>query len=1146
MNHNLYQSIMAMNRNSHRVMKLAALAMFLFAEPTFATQTYAQSAKVTVVSQKTTVGSVIKEIEKQSDYLFIYNEGDVDLSRSVSVNKQNKSVSEVLDQVLAGTGLAYAVEGKNIMLMKHSARTQAAQQNKVVKGTVKDVNGETIIGASVVVKGSTNGTITGFDGDFEISNVSVGNVIQISFVGYTTQEVKWNGQPLVIVLKEDAKALEEVVVVGYGAQKKVNLTGSVSSVSTDELKDRVQPNVLSAVQGTVPGVTVISRPGQTPSINFRGRGNLGSSSPLYVIDGAIADAGFFSNLDPNSIESITFLKDAASSSIYGSRAAYGVVLVTTKKGKKEKLNVSYNGYVGVKTPTYLPDMLDSWDYATLLNEARYNANPSGGKNQAFTNEEIDMFRKGTNPDKYPNTNWFDEVLDKNVLTTQHSVNFSGGSEKVRFFTGLGYLYNDDFMPGVSSDRYNLDTSVQGELTNWFTMKAGVKYIRNSSKTENGTPWMAHFLLVPSTMVSQHSNGEWGSIAGGRDATQDFMNNNPLRALSKRNWSNSTTENSMYNLGFDLKPFENFVVAGQLDYKRNEFKSKSYNAEYAAIKHFETGKDIPGTENKNPNSMQQHWSSSSTLMTTLTAKYDLNLSEHAMNFLAGTSFEKYDFQRFYQKRTDFISDGLQDIEQGNTISKEVPGGAPMVESKMLSYFGRINYSFKDRYLFEANVRADASSRFHKDNRWGWFPSFSAGWRISEEAFMKPIKWIDNLKLRASYGTLGNINNVGYYDYFQLLSGDGNYNFNDRPVKGVMEAQIANKTLGWETVGLTDIGVDADLFGGKLNLTADYYIKNTSDILLGYNVPKETGIWTKPVMNLAEVRNKGFEFSATHRNTIGQVTYSISANIATNNNEITNLAGSDNMIQRGGDKIRYILKEGEAIGSYYGLKTNGVYTQAEIDAGKYYLYGRAPKAGDLKYVPQREGIKYVCDLEEGENRGHASINDGDRTIIGKDVPDFTYGVNLSVQWKGFELSVFGQGVSGTSVGFESEQVFAFMLNSNPRKYHLARWTEDNPNPHAKVPRLYGGTSLDEYNKHFSDNQLFDADYFRIKTINLGYMFPQSITSKMGLSSLKVFVTGENLLTFRADDVMKDFDPESATGRGLGALGTKSVAFGVNVSF
>ena len=1027
---------------------------------------------------------------------------------------------------------------------------EVIQQTATCTGIVKDASGEPIIGASVVVTGTTNGTITDLDGKFLLSDVKAGTSLTVSYIGFATQSVKWNGTSLTVTLKEDNKVLDEVVVVGYGTQKKVNLTGSVASVSTDEIKDRVQSNVLSAVQGTVPGVTVISRPGSTPSINFRGRGNLGASEPLYVIDGAIADATFFSNLDPNSIESISFLKDAASSAIYGSRAAYGVVLVKTKGGKKEKMNVSYSGYVGMKTPTYLPDVLESYEYADLLNEAMYNNNPSGGTNQAYTPEEITKFRDGSDPDHYPNTNWADLVLDKQVLTTQHSLNFSGGSEKVRYFAGVGYLYNDNFVPGVSDNRYNFNVNVQSDLTDWLTLKTDVKYIRNTSDTENGTPWFGNFVLVPSIMVAKQSNGEWGSIAGGKTATLSFINSNPLRALSYDNWSRNATENSLYNLGFDLKPVKGLVVSGQLDYKRYEYKNKSYTANHPAVVDFQTGAEIPGTANTDPNSMEMHWISTDNLMTTLTAKYDLNIGKHALSVLAGTSYEHYNYQRLYQKRTDFPVDGLEDIEVGNEISKSTPGGSSIYESKMLSYFGRINYSFMDRYLFEANLRGDASSRFHKDHRWGIFPSFSAGWRISQEEFMKSVSWIDNLKLRASYGTLGNINNVGYYDYFQLMSVGANYNFTDTAVKGILEAQIANEKLTWETVALTDIGIDVDLFNNKLSFTADYYIKNTRDILLGYNVAKETGIWTTPSMNLARVKNTGFEFSVTHRNKIGDFSYAITANIATNKNKIVDMGESDNMIQSGGDNIRYILKEGEAIGSYYGLKTDGLYTQEEIDKGEFYIYGRKPNAGDIKYVPQREGVKQYKDLTDEQKQNNkweeASITDEDRTIIGKDVPSITYGVNLNLQYKNFELSVFGQGTGGTDVAFESEQVFAFMLNSNPRKYHLQRWNEENPNAHAVVPRLYGGTSKDEYNKHFSEYELFDADYFRVKTISFGYMVPQNIVNRWGLSALKFFITGENLFTIRADKKMKDFDPESVSGRGIGAYGTKSVAFGVNLSF
>lgn len=1145
-------------RKCFSIVRERLTAVFILLVLSFA-PTLASTAQsdITLRGKSISAKEAIQLIQKNSGYTFFYKKSDLDRVPQRNIDCTG-NIEEVLAAVFGGV-LEYQIKGKEVILRANPepkvAETKTVKQqanNVTIKGMVKDKTGESLIGASVVEKGAIgNGVVTDMDGRFTLT-VPIGSQIEISYIGYLSQThtIKAGVTHYDITLVEDNQTLAEVVVVGYGTQKKVNLTGSVSSVSTDEIKDRVQSNVLAAVQGTVPGVTIISRPGSTPSINFRGRGNLGSSSPLFVIDGAIADATFFSNLDPNSIESISFLKDAASSAIYGSRAAYGVVLVKTKGGKAEKMNVSYSGLVGMKMPTYLPDVLDSWDYATLLNEARYNNKPEGGRNQAYTEDEIGWFRDGSKPDYYPNTNWADLVMDKHILTTQHSLTFSGGSDKVRFFSSVGYLFDDNFSPGVSSDRYNFSVNVQSDITKWLTLKTDVKYIRNASDTKHGVASFGNFVFTPSIMVAQQSNGEWGSIAGGKDATQTFMNTNPLRAQSYGNWGKSSSENTIYDLGFDLKPIKNLVVSGQFDYKRYEYKAKSFTANHPGIKHFETGLEIPGTASSSPNEMSMNWQTTSNLMTTLTARYDLTMGDHTLNFLAGTSYEHYNFERLYAKRNDFVSDELQDIEQGNNLSKDFPDGDHIRESKMLSYFGRINYSFMDRYLLEANLRADASSRFHKDNRWGIFPSFSAGWRISEEEFMESIDWISNLKLRASYGTLGNINNVGYYDYFQLLSSSADYNFSDVPVKGILEAQIPNKSLSWETVALTDIGFDVDLFNNKLSVTADYYIKNTSDILLGYNVPRETGIWTTPSMNLAKVRNKGFELAVTHRNQIGDFSYSVSANIATNSNKIMDLAGSDNMVQNGGDLIRYILKEGESIGAYYGLKTDGLYSQEDIDAGHYYIYGRHPKAGDIKYIPQREGAKYYSDLTEEQKKAgdtsQASINDDDRTIIGKDVPDFTYGLNVSLQYKNFELSIFGQGTGGTDVAFESEQAFAFMLNSSPRKFHLQRWTEENPNRYAPVPRLYGGVSNDEYNKKFSEYELFDADYFRIKTISLGYMVPANIVKSWGLSSLKFFLTGENLFTFRADKIMKDFDPESVSGRALGAFGVKSVAFGVNLSF
>lgn len=484
-----------------------------------------------------------------------------------------------------------------------------------------DANGEAVIGANVREAGTNNGVITDMDGNFKLT-VSSGSEVQVSYIGFAdkTFRVKDDTSNYNITLEEDNKMLDEVVVVGYGTQKKVNLTGSVASISTDEIKDRVQTDVLSSIQGTVPGVTIISRPGSTPSINFRGRGNLGTSEPLYVIDGAIADATFFSNLDPNSIESISFLKDAASSAIYGSRAAYGVVLVTTKAGKEEKTSVSYSGFVGVKMPTYLPDLVNSAEYATLLNEAMYNRNPSGGWNQAYTDEEIGWFRDGSRPDYYPNTDWIDLTMDKHVLTTQHSINVSGGTKKLRYYIGGGYLYDDKFTRGQDSRRYNLNMNVTSDVTDWLSVSGGMKYIRNENKTEHGVPSIINYLLVPSTMVAQQSDGNWGSIAGGKQATISFIRGNPLRAMNSDNWNNSSFENSMYNLSIDIKPVKGLTITGAGSYKRYEYKYKSYTALQDEVPLFGSGDLISGTGNA-VNQMSMSWNSSSVLQTQLTAHYD---------------------------------------------------------------------------------------------------------------------------------------------------------------------------------------------------------------------------------------------------------------------------------------------------------------------------------------------------------------------------------------------------------------------------------------------------------------------------------------------------------------------------------------------
>lgn len=1006
----------------------------------------------------------------------------------------------------------------------NSGEIAAPQSAHEVSGVVSDAGGP-LPGVTIMEKGTANGVSSDIDGKYSLT-VQPGAVLVFSFVGYKPQEIVVGNQTTInVVMKEDSQMMEEVVVVGYGTQKKVNLTGSIAAVGQEELKDRVNTDVLKAVQGTVPGVTIISRPGSDATINFRGRGNLGTSSPLYVIDGAIADAEFFSSLDPSTIESISFLKDAASSAIYGSRAAYGVVLVKTKGGKKGDMKVTYNGYMGFKVDTYRPKVVDSWQYAELYNEAMYNANPSN--QPRYTQEQIQKFKDGSDRDLYPNTKWYDLVLNDMAVTTQHQLNFQGGSENIRYFVGMGYVYDENLTPGAHSDRFNLSGNISADVKPWLTLNTNVKYIYRQYQRD-GAPSLMTCLTIPVTYAAKQSDGSWGTVIGGSQAPAEYIKKNPLRNLEGGDWQEQHRKNSMIDLGFDIKPVKGLVLTGQFVYKGWDYRNKSYSASWDNVSSFLTGLEIAGS-GRDENKMEYDWQTTSRLLYNGLAKYNWNNDDHDLSVLAGVSYEHYKWNKSYSWRKGFPDNNMEDMNGGSSADSDTYAEGGATENKMLSYFGRVNYSLFGKYLFEANLRADASSRFHKDERWGIFPSFSAGWRINQENFMKDVQWVSNLKLRASWGQLGNINNVGDYDYLPTYGMGNNYNFEDVIVNGMIENKPANKTLSWETVTITDIGVDFDIFDGKLSLVADWYIKNTKDILLAYNVPKEVGIpdGNKPSQNLGKVENKGIEIALNHRNKVGDVSYSVGFNVSKNWNKVKDLGTSDPMIES-----PWIKTVGQPIGTFYGYKTDGLLTQEDIDNGNYISNGTTPQAGDIKFV----------DVEKD-----GKLDGDDRTFIGCDVPDVTYGVNFNVQYKGVELSVFGQGVAGTKVKFSEEQAWAFFEDASPREWHLNRWTEANPNPNAVYPRIYlKGNPNQTYNQQFSDFWLFDADYFRVKNITLGYSFPKAWMDRCFLDSAKIFFTAENPFTIRADKRMKDFDPEATSGRGVGALGIRTFAFGVNVSF
>ena len=1033
-----------------------------------------------------------------------------------------------------------------------------SQQQASLKGVVEDEFGP-VAGASVVVKGTTNGTVTDMNGNF-VLEVKKGDVIVISFIGYLTQEIKYNGeQTIKVSLKEDTQKLDEVVVIGYGTQKKVNLTGAVASVGSEELKERVNTDVLASVQGQVPGVTIINRQGSI-SINMRGRGNLGTSSPLFVIDGAIADATFFSNLDPNSIESVSFLKDAASSAIYGSRAAYGVVLVKTKDGKEGDVKVTYDGTVSMKIATYTPKVLSSEWYARLSNEAAFNENPNA--EMPYSDEEIEMFRNGSNPDMYPNTNWYDLVLDDLAVMTKHSVSVSGGN-KVKYFTSLGYMYDDKFTPGASANRYNMTTNLSSDITSWLSWRSNFKYIQNTNNTESGGIGYTELLTVPSTYVARQSNGEWGSYEGGNPAALVNMQRNPLRRLEEGGWNNNKSQNTLIDLALDIKPVKGLTLTGQMIYKAYDYKGKTYEANRNKIKDFVTGSELNGTD-VTASKMTYDWNENSRLTYNGLANYNWSNENHNISALGGVSYEHYKYQQQKSWRRNFPTNGMTGINGGSSAPSDMSTEGDVYEDKLMSYFARLNYSYKDRYLLEANFRADASSRFHKDNRWGFFPSFSAGWRVSEEAFFTQAKnYVSNLKLRLSYGSLGNQKTVGYYDYLQLINTGAvmNYAFGDTTKGDYAYESAPNSTdLTWETVITKNIGLDLGFLNNRLNVSFDAYIRDTKDMLMaGKTLPGVYGA-SSPRMNVADLRTKGWEASVTWGDSFTLASkpfnYRIMAGIGDNTSKVTKY---DNPNRTLTDPY-----EGQQLGEIWGYVVDG-YFKTDEEARNYKVdqsfvnqminasaLDNGLHAGDLKFV----------DLD-GNNKIEQTTSANDRKdmkVIGNSLPRYNYNFGISADWYGIDFSVLFQGI-GKQNWYPGAETSMFWgpysrpyASFIPSDFMSQVWSEENTNAYFPRPRGYVALGSNRELAVVNTKYLQNLAYCRLKNLSIGYTLPDKWLSKIGFEKIRVYFSGENLLTFTK--LHSDYiDPEQASASNSWKTSksdaniypwAKTYSFGVDITF
>lgn len=1028
------------------------------------------------------------------------------------------------------------------------------QQASTCKGIVKDGQGEVIIGASVVVKGTINGTITDIDGAFELKNVQKGAVIQISFVGYQTTDVVWEGAPLEVTLKDDTEVLDEVVVVGYGTQKKANVTGAVSMVDSKVLESRPVQNVAQALQGQIPGLTMsVGNSGGSldgsMGVSIRGNGTIGSGSsgsPLILIDGIEGD---MNTVNPNDIASVSVLKDAASASIYGARAAFGVILITTKNGLSGKTRVNYSGNVRFSTAIQLPEMVNSLDFANYFNDASSN----GGGSPIFDEDALSNIRKYLNgeftdpsqPEYYgttvnpqnnryrnysgsfANTNWFDEFYDKNVPSQEHNISISGGNEKITYILS-GNLLDQKGLLKHGTDkfhRYTLNGKISAQLADWAKMNFTTKWTREDfSRPTYLTGLFFHNIARrwPTCFVTD-PHGHWAADMeiiqleeGGVQTRQQNWYTNQLQFVFEplKDWR-ITVEGSLRQYAND----QHWAVLPIYGYDADNVPYLlSWNGGAAGYSEVQ---DTRGSEDY--------------FSTNVYTDYAKTIAGHYFKLMGGFNTELYKTGSLTGFGTDLITPSVPQLSVTQANKRAVNSAQ---ELAIVGFFGRLNYNYNERYLLEANLRYDGSSRFVGDKRWALFPSFSAGWNIAREQFFQPLsRTIGTLKLRASWGQLGNNNTDAYYPFYQSMpTGVNNsswlLNGNKQNTAGL--PGIVSSLLTWETIESWDLGFDFGMFNNRLTGSFSYYNRLTKNMVADApNLPGILGA-TPPKLNNADLKSYGWELELAWRDRINEFGYGVRLTLDDNQEKITRYYNPT------GNLSAYY--DGRMLGEIWGYTTVGLaQTQEEMDAhlaNNKPNWGSGWSAGDVMYADLNgDGVV---------NNGSNTLEDhGDITIIGNNTPRYKFGITLDGSWKGLDFSVFLQGVLKRDFWLSGPYFWGAsggMWQSTCFTEHLDYWRPDNPD--AYYPRPNFSSTM---NQQVQTGYLQNAAYMRVKNVQVGYTLPKAWVTKAGMESIRVYVSGDNLITFTG--ISKIFDPETLGGDwGAGKLYPlqRTISVGLNVNF
>ncbi|MGJ8738037.1 SusC/RagA family TonB-linked outer membrane protein [Zobellia laminariae] len=1014
------------------------------------------------------------------------------------------------------------------------ATVQLHAQDGTINGTVSDDAGMPLPGANVLVKGTTTGTQTDFDGNYSISATGDATLV-FSYIGFSTQEVPVNGQSTISVsLAEDASKLEEVVVVGYGQQKRVNLTGSVTAVDEEALEDRNVQNAFQALQGQAAGLQISQNSGapgnEGLNIKIRGLNSFGSSnSPLVLIDGV---EGNLQDLDPSVIGSISVLKDASSAAIYGSRAANGVILVTTKTGGNNTFKIEYNGSVSTETFTKVPQMIsNSADYMTLMNQALINT--PGASANPYPQNVIDAYRNNQGNPAFPNTNWFDEA-SRTPIVQRHVVTASGAVDGTSYNISVGNWDQPGIIRSSGFKKNNFFISVKSDIGEKLTVGGTVSGVASKTSgpqqagTESGL--FNLFRVRPTWGVyTLDGTGHYsGKAFSGTDTEfpgfdEGFTRNNPIAELEVQDGEVLNQYNFNGNLFFDVKLSDDLVWSTKGAYKFDYDYYKNQRIQYDEY-NYRTGEYLRTTRDPSQLTVDNVWSKQTTLFSTLT--YSKLIGDHDFKVLGGYSQEGFDRNFTRSQRTGIPNRNITDLEGVNSENQFTTGFS---ESWAIqSFFGRANYNYKEKYLIEANLRGDISSRFAKGNRLGIFPSVSAGWRLDKEDLFQDIEAVSELKLRGSWGQLGNQNigidvqddelNSGIYPYQSTLSFDQfGYPFGSSVLAGVGLRSLVDSDITWETTTVTDFGVDFSLFNRKLYGSVDYYVKETVDILRQLQVDESSGL-NPPVVNQGAMTNKGWDIVIGHNNSINDdLRYSINGNVSWFKNRLKTFGEP-------GIEDRNINQEGYAFEDWYMWEADG-YFQDEAEIANSAVQPQPGKVGFIKLKDQN-----------GDN----VIDGDDRIHIDGRYPAFVYGLNLSVNYKSLDFRMFWEGVEGTKNYIARDP---FRQDGGTDKAWLTEaWTPDNRN--SRLPAVYYETAETRrstvYNNSF---WLWDTSYLRLRNVTMGYSLPADVLDKTPFNKLRFYFAAENYLTFQKDYPI-DVDPEA---NGVDAYPfRKTLTLGVNMTF